>query len=118
MDLMIRGEPARLLEVLGSLGFEVRQRRLYGEARLGRNGGRLHLLFTEGDSQEFYCDLHFDSTFHLLNLGVDYRVKPQEFYEKELHQKLSSQGLQSKIIGGFDWFNRRNKAVVTGLRLK
>ena len=78
---------------------------------------RLHLLMRELEPQKIYCDLRFDGLLHFLRLGVDYRKIPADFYEHVLREKLESNGFQSKVMGGFSWLTRKNKALGTGLRL-
>jgi len=118
MDLIIRGNQAKLLELLVSLGFEIKRHKSYHEAKLDQPEGRLHLLITEVAPEKIYSDVHFDRVLHFLGFGVDYRTRPLNFYEKVLLRKLRSTGFQSEAVGGFEWSTRRNKAIISGLRLE
>jgi len=118
MDLIIQGNQAKLFELLISLGFKIKRHKSYHEARLDQPEGRLHLLITKVAPGKIYSDVHFDRVFHFLGLGVDYRTRPLNFYEKVLLRRLRSNGFQSEVVGGFDWSTRRNKAIISGLRLR
>lgn len=118
MDLEIKTDIAVITDILKKIGFEVK---LDGnkvlEATLKEGWGRFHVLGTQVDKGKVYLDVHRDSLIHIAFLGVDYDIKPKEVCEKIL-DKVTKAGIEGKIINGTSWFNRRNKAIFRGLRLK
>jgi hypothetical protein len=117
MDVIIYSEPEELSSLLESLGFRVIKRSTYYDAKLKCNHGRIHILFRNLNNNMIYCDIHYDNPIHFMKFGVDYKYKPSQFYENVLQIVLKSKGIKSKVIGGFRWSDRKNKAIIMGLKL-
>ncbi|MGB9717096.1 MAG: hypothetical protein ACPL4E_01475 [Thermoproteota archaeon] len=49
-------------------------------------------------------------------LGVDYAKRPRKICE-EIMEKVKERGGEGRIIDGTNWFNRKNKAIISGLRI-
>jgi len=49
-------------------------------------------------------------------LGVDYADKPKNICQM-LIEKVRQMGRAAKIIGGTSWFNRKNKAIFSGIKI-
>ena len=118
MDLEIKTDIAVIAEILNKVGFEVKLKKNEFLEATSKNGwGRFHVLGTQIDGGKVYLDVHRDALIHIAFLGVDYATKPKEVCEKILDQ-VTKMGMDGKIIGGTSWFNRRNKAIFRGLRLR
>lgn len=117
MDVIIDCKLEELHIILTSLGFQVIQRSTYCDAKFKCKSGRIHILFTNLNSDRIYCDIHYDNFIHFMKFGVDYRYKPRQYYENVLLKILKSKEIKSMVIGGFSWSERKNKAIIMGLRL-
>jgi len=113
LDIDIQGL-ARLLE---EIGFEeVKVERGVLEAKVKMGWGRIHVLAKEIATNRVYADVHWDALIHFLMLGVDYAERPKRICEVII-EKMRERGMRGRIIGGTSWFNRRNKAVISGLKI-
>lgn len=118
MDLEIKADIAIITEILKKIGFEVKiEGNKVLEATLKERWGRFHVLGTQIDGGKVYLDVHHDALIHIAFLGVDYATKPKEICEKILDE-VTKMRIEGNMIGGTSWFNRRNKAIFRGLRLK
>lgn len=118
MDLEIKADIAVITEILKKIGFRVKIKgNKILEAILKEGWGRFHVLGTQIDGGKVYLDVHRDALIHIAFLGVDYAIKPKIVCEKILDE-VTKIGTEGNIIGGTSWFNRRNKAIFRGLRLK
>ena len=117
MDLIIYADMHVIIEILKSLGFETA---LLDdsviEAKLKDNAGRFHVLGTMLDRRKVYLDVHRDSPFHFAFLGVDYAKKPAKIC-REILDRAGKIKIKGEIAGGTNWFNRRNKALLRGIRI-
>ncbi len=97
------------------VGFTIKLKQNYFSATHYSEGGRYHLLYELVDNKVF-CDFHFDNTIHIICFGVDYRKKPQTFFNIILRERLDKENItyETKNV---DWFARKNKAIVTGFRI-
>ena len=119
MDLEMEMSLHELAELLKELGFNnvtVRDDDTL-EAKKRAGWGRIHILAKEIETGKVYVDVHWDAFLHFLMLGVDYAKRPKEICEKILN-KATEKGKKGKIIGGTSWFNRKNKAIITGIKIK
>ncbi len=76
--------------------------------------GRYHILYMLLDGKVF-CDFHYDNKIHGIGFGADYRTKPEKYFTKHLKEKLDQLTI-SYQIQHVNWFTRKNKAIITGLR--
>ena len=113
LDIDIQGL-ARLLE---EIGFEeVKVERGILEAKVKMGWGRIHVLAKEIATNKVYADVHWDALIQFLMFGVDYAERPKRICEVII-EKMRERGMRGRIIGGTSWFNRRNKAVISGLKI-
>jgi hypothetical protein len=100
-----------------SLGFTIQKGRNYFSASKRYQHGRIHLLFATDEHNSLYCDLHHDSCLHLMFLGTDYEKIPQMLFDQEISKAFQKNGIEYHVAGGFNWFRRKNRAVLQGVRL-
>lgn len=117
MDILIEAEIRTIANVLASEGFEIVNEEEKVEARKRFGLGRFHALLVQVDDRRAYLDLHWDAPLHLLFLGVDYRRRPKELWAT-LSRKFQEQGIKAHPIGGLNWFNRKNKAIFKGIKVR
>jgi len=116
MDLEIQGSLRDVSDILTELGFEVIVKKEKLEAKLKQRGGKFHVLGAQLKDGVIYLDVHWDAHLHLLFIGVDYQAKPRKICEAII-ERAAQKGLKAEIIGGTNWFNRRNKAILKGLKI-
>ena len=116
MDLEIQGSLEQVVTILKELGFTVKVAENKLEAKLRKKKGKYHVLGALIKPYLIYLDVHWDSPIHLLFIGVDYRKRPEEICNAII-QKAKKKGLKAEIIGGTSWFNRKNKAILKGLKI-
>jgi hypothetical protein len=118
MDLLLKIEPERLEKIFLSLNFKKRKRKKYNYYYLKTKGGRFHAMFAsvKWGGWRTYCDLHFDSTIHFLFFAVDFKNKPEIFFENNIKELLENRRVRYRIEK-VSWFSKRNKSVFTGFRL-
>jgi hypothetical protein len=117
MDLELELSPSELTGLLAELGLkrvELKGDVVEAEARLGR--GRLHILAKAVAERRVYVDVHWDAPIHFLMLGVDYSKRPRRLCE-ELLGAVVARGRRGRVTGGRGWFTRRNRAILSGLRV-
>jgi hypothetical protein len=115
MDIIAWCDCEEIAEILRDLKFRVRESRFYSARRI-EGIGLYHALFTKSNNI-CYIDLHYDFPFHLLFLGVDYSRRPMKLYLSELKRAFKERGIVHRIDGGFTWFERRNRALLKGMRV-
>ena len=86
------------------------------EAVKRSNYGRIHVLAKKIAVRKIYVDIHWDFLIHFLMFGVDYAKRPKNVCQT-LIEKVRRMGRAAKIIGGTSWFNRKNKAIFSGIRI-
>jgi hypothetical protein len=117
MDLIIYADMHVVVEILKSFGFKIELLNEHVlEAKLKDNAGRFHVLGTVLDEKKVYLDVHRDSSLHFAFLGVDYAKKPAKIC-REILDLAAKMGIKGEIAGGTSWFNRRNKALLRGIRI-
>ena len=97
-------EFVRLLREMGFKDIRVRRKRLV--AKMGMDGGRIHVLAKEIATNKVYADVHWDAPIHFLMFGVDYAERPKRICE-EIIERLRKRGSRGRIVGGLSWFSRR-----------
>jgi len=117
MDLEFLSYIDDVIKIFAELGFDAKRCSGYYECRRRGRNGRFDALLKEINPRAVYCDLHWDGTIHFLFLAVDYGTRPRILYENELRPKLHERSIEHKITGGLSWFERRNRAIVHGLRI-
>jgi hypothetical protein len=116
MDLEINVDILKVGEILKALGFkDIYMEDDVIEAKLKDGFGRIHVLGAKVNDNTVYLDVHRDSLIHFIFIGVDYSKKPREICEKILDYATKI-GISGRIIGGTNWFNRKNQAVFRGIR--
>lgn len=77
--------------------------------------GRYHFMYELIDG-EVFCDFHFDNKIHGIGMGADYGGKPEEYFDNHLKVlfKQLDPTYKTKTV---NWFTRRNKAIITGMRI-
>jgi len=118
MDLEFLSPIDDVVKMFVELGFNTKRHPGYYECSRRERNGRFDALLKDINPRTVYCDLHWDATIHFLFMGVDYRTRPRALYENELKPKLSERSTEHQIVGGLSWFERRNRAVVHGLRIR
>ena len=117
MDLELEITINELADLLKELGFnKIKIHKDILEAKKKKGWGRIHILAKEISKGKTYADVHWDAPIHFLMIGVDYGKRPKETCELII-KALVKRGKKGKIIGGTSWFNRRNKAIITGLKI-
>ncbi|MEM3736491.1 MAG: hypothetical protein QXJ75_00145 [Candidatus Bathyarchaeia archaeon] len=118
MDLEIEAGIVKVAELLRSVGFTSVESSFCGklQAKQKKGLGRLHILGLEVGGGKVYVDVHWDSPVHLAFLGVDYSKRPRDICNKILDQASTSE-VKARVTGGSNWFNRRNKAILRGIRV-
>ncbi len=111
MDIVVLCSCSEIAEILRNLKFRVERKNEFYSARRADGIGSHHALFRE-EGGICYIDLHYDFPLHFLFLGVDYKRRPMELYMRELRHLLG----EHRIEGGLSWFDRRNKAMLRGMR--
>ncbi|MFX0096936.1 MAG: hypothetical protein ACFE7E_04165 [Candidatus Hodarchaeota archaeon] len=117
MDLELDIEICELAQLIRKLGFdtiEIKEKRL--EARKKWGWGRIHILAKQAKNRRTYMDVHWDALIHFFFLGVDYSRRPDRICNLII-KKAKENGMKVKIVGGTSWFNRRNKAKLSGMNL-
>ena len=117
MDMILDIGVRELYQLLKEIGFE---KIITGNDTLGAKmkmgWGRMHVLAEQMGPGKVFVEIHRDAKIHFMFLGVDYDKRPRETCE-ELLERMRSKGLKGKIIGGTSWFNRRNKAIISGFKI-
>jgi len=117
MDLELDMDIQGLAKLLEEIGFEkVKIKRGVLEAKVKMGWGRIHVLAKETETNKVYADVHWDALVHFIMLGVDYAKRPKRVCETII-EKVKEKGTKGRIIGGTSWFNRRNKAIISGLKI-
>ena len=118
MDLEINTSMSNIVKILKNLGFNPVDIKGNGvlEAKLKTGFGRFHVLGVEVNGW-VYLDVHHDLPIHLMFIGVDYSKKPEKIC-KEILAEAAKQNIEAKITGGTSWFNRKNKAIIKGIKIK
>lgn len=112
MDLIIYTTLQNLTRILKSLGFKTARKHGYASFKRYEKFTRIHIYAFELDSSACGTEIHVDLLIHFLFLGVYFGKKPLKFFENELKPILDKEGIKYKILGGFSWFSRRNKAIL------
>ena len=117
MDLELDVSINEFFEVLKRLGFKYINIRAHElEAKKYTKYGRLHVLARELSDRKLYVDIHWDFIIHFLMLGTDYSKRPKELCCQVI-KEVKKMSRSFRVIGGYNWFSRRNKALIRGLRL-
>lgn len=112
---MIYASCDRVVEILRDLGFKIRDKKRYVEAKK-KEGHRVLHIYLYGRGQATFCEIHADFPVHFLFLGVDYEKKPEEFFRGVLAEELRRRGIEFRVLGGYSWFSRKNKAILRGFK--
>ena len=115
MDIYITDNIDFFHQKLKKLNFERSDKEGYFSGILKAKSGRYHLLYTE-KNKRIFCDFHFDHSIHLLFLGVDYSSKPLVYFRQNIQPLLDAENIVYEIHE-VNWFNRKNKAVLTGFKV-
>ena len=107
-------ELARLLEEMGFEEISVEGGVLQAKMKMG--WGRIHVLAKEISMNKVYADVHWDALVHFIMFGVDYAKRPKKICEAII-KKINEKGMKGRITGGTNWFNRKNKAIISGLKI-
>lgn len=117
MDLELEIDIQGLARLLEEMGFEkVKVEEGVLEAKMKMGWGRIHVLAKEMTANKVYADVHWDALIHFIMFGVDYARRPKRVCEAII-EKMKEMGMNGRIVGGTSWFNRRNKAVISGLKI-
>jgi len=117
MDLELEIDIQGLAKLLRDIGFEeVKVERGVLEAKAKMGWGRIHVLAKETATNRVYVDVHWDALIHFIMLGVDYAKRPRKICEAII-EKMNEKGMKGRIVGGTSWFNRRNKAIISGIKI-
>lgn len=79
--------------------------------------GRIHILAKEIEKNEVYVDVHWDALIHFIFFGVDYARRPEKVCSMII-KKMEEKEMKWKVVGGTNWFSRRNKAIIKGLKIR
>jgi len=113
LDINVQ-ELARLLEEMGFEEISVEGGVLQAKMKMG--WGRIHVLAKEISMNKVYADVHWDALVHFIMFGVDYAKRPKKICEAII-KKINEKGMKGRITGGTNWFNRKNKAIISGLKI-
>jgi hypothetical protein len=114
MDIYITTTPELFEKLLKKKDFEITWKKNHFSAMHHVSRGRYHILYLKRDGKIF-CDFHFDNKIHGIGMGADYGVKPEAYFDKYLKNelKLNNIGYETRHV---NWFTRKNKAIITGVR--
>lgn len=118
MDLVLDCPSTLFIDWLRRQGFKIKVRKGYFEAlRADGPFWRFHIFLEEaGDKRRVNCEIHSDFVLHFMFLGVDFRRRPLALFQGEIKPFLLRESVSFKILDGFTWWTRKNKAVFTGFR--
>ena len=117
MDLELETDIQSLAKLLKEMGFEeVKVDKGVLDAKMKMGWGRIHILAKEIATNKVYADVHWDALIHFIMFGVDYAKRPKKVCEAIINN-MRNKGMKGKIVGGTSWFNRRNKALISGLKI-
>ncbi len=114
MDIYINTTVTNIEQILKEKNFTITQKSNHFSAMYYVKDGRYHFMYKLIDGKVF-CDFHFDNKFHGIGMGADYGKKPEVYFEK--HLQPSFEKLKLKFMTkSVNWFTRKNKAIITGMR--
>src|ERR1700742_35876 len=114
MDIYIDTQLEILKKMLINKHYTITWKKNHFSATKHIHNGRYHILYLLLDGQIF-CDFHYDNKIHGIGMGADYGTKPEKYFEMHLKEKLDKQKI-SYEVHQVNWFTRKNKAIITGLR--
>ena len=74
------------------------------------------MLAKEIVTNRVYANIRWDALMYFIMFGVDYASRSRRICEAII-EKTKERGIKGRIIGGKSWFNRRNRAVILGLKI-
>ena len=115
MDIYINTNVEKIGQLLKEKGFVIERKKNHYSAMYYITSGRYHFMYELID-EVIFCDFHFDNKIHGIGMGADYGRQPEEYFEKNLKIlfKQLDPAYKTKTV---NWFTRRNKAIITGLRI-
>src|SRR6266851_3845092 len=114
MDIYLNTTVKNLEKLLKSKNFTIKWKKNHFSAMSYVPNGRYHLLYLLLDGKVF-CDFHFDNKIHGIGFGADYGTKPEGYFTEHLKEVLDQLKI-SYETRHVNWFTRKNKAIITGLR--
>jgi len=114
MDIYLNSKIETLETILRKQNFTITWKKNYFSAMRKVPKGRYHILYLLRDGKVF-CDFHYDNKIHGIGMGANYGTKPEEYFTKYLKEAFDKQKIFYEIHH-VNWFTRKNKAIVTGLR--
>lgn len=114
MDIYISTTVDVIESLLLAKGFSIKHKRNHFSAIYPVTWGRYHMLYDLIDGKVF-CDFHYDNKLHGIGLGADYGKKPEAYFDEHLKEELEKNNI-AYTVKRVNWFTRRNRAIVTGLR--
>ena len=115
MDIYINTNVNKIGQLLKEKGFVIKRKKNHYSAMHYVSHGRYHFMYELIDG-EVFCDFHFDNKIHGIGMGADYERKPEEYFEKHLKVLFKQLDLTYKTKT-VNWFTRRNKAIITGMKI-
>lgn len=115
MDIIINTNITNFESILKILGLTFEQNREYTSYRKKDELHSYHIYFYECDGMTC-CEIHYELILHLFFLGVDYEKKPRNFFDRIIKPLLENENIEFKVLGGYTWFSRRNKAILSGFK--
>ena len=115
MDIYINTNVNKIEKLLKEKRFVIKRKKNHYSAMYSINSGRYHFMY-ELIQGEVFCDFHFDNKIHGIGMGADYGSKPEEYFDKHLKVffKQLDPTYKTKTV---NWFTRRNRAIITGMRI-
>jgi hypothetical protein len=115
MDIYINTTIDKIEQILKEKSFTIKRKSNHFSAMQYVKDGRYHFMYN-AINNEIFCDFHFDNKIHGIGMGADYGKKPEEYFKQNLQPILENLKLKytTKRV---NWFTRRNKAIITGMRI-
>ena len=115
MDIYINTTVDVIESLLLAKGFSITRKKNHFSAIYAVPWGRYHILYELIDGVVF-CDFHYDNKLHGIGLGADYGKKPEAYFDVHLKEELEKDNIAYRVKR-VNWFTRRNRAIITGLRI-
>jgi hypothetical protein len=114
MDIYLNTDPETLKKILIEKNFAIKWKKNHFSAICNVSNGRYHMLYLALNGRVF-CDFHYDNKIHGIGLGADYGTKPESYFARFFKNVLNGHHISYRIHQ-VNWFTRKNKAIITGVR--
>ncbi len=118
MDIIVNTNLNKIKEIIEKLNFKITKiNNKILNAKYKCKHGKYHICGIKLNEKQIYLDIHWDYILHFTFIGVDYKNKPKTIVNKII-KILNENKIKYKLIEGFSWRNRLNKAIIKGIKIK